>query len=671
MAPPAPWDRGPRPLRRRVIGVALALAVLAGAAGAWLLLCARTDAPDAAAPAPAPRASAGAARARDDGDGRTPPPLEPALGPARPALAPPGSAAPAPRRVRGRVVDEQGAPVGGVLLRLRERRSIPGASGRAPHEGHGGGGSFRGRAQPVELPVGPDGRFEAEVPAGTALLLEAHAEGWLSAATLLVADATGEVVLPLVRPRKVEGVVLDLVSGRPLRGARVTGSPQGAAPFPAPPLVTHTGEQGEFTLEGLPPGPVLVEGHLPFLSEAGPALEAARRLPPPGLSPSGAVRAEAGDGARVTLRVWAGYRIEGEVRGPSGRPARAPLRLSLYARDPAGRPNPRARLLAHLGPGEPFAFVELPGGRFDLHVEPRGPDEDGAELAPAWLRDVAAGATGLALSLEAGVRLRIRRVEPGGRPLRTAEGWVLVEPEDGPEGAPDGVGAVFDGDAWVTEPLPAGRRHRVLAGGVPGRARGRTTGVVPRPGPPAQDPVLVELAPAGRIVGRVLTVEGAPAPARIPVRAFAEVPGADPRLAEAVATTLTDPEGRFELAGLGPGPFRLLAGGAGAAWAPAGTEAGLQVGGGEATLRVRPGATLSGRLVSPAGAPLPDALLLAYGPEGLPTVMARTADLDGLFLLAGLPPGPVSLALRRGDQLVVLGSYAAPATRLRVVAPGG
>jgi hypothetical protein len=163
--------------------------------------------------------------------------------------------------------------------------------------------------------------------------------------------------------------------------------------------------------------------------------------------------------------------------------------------------------------------------------------------------------------------------------------------------------------------------------------------------------------PAGRISGRV-TLEGANTPiagARImlmPAGRPAGPIGPPPQ-------TLTDQEGRFAFDQLTPGTYRIDAQKTG--YAPLldpSRAPTVQVGAGQAIdgvdLRLQKGAVIAGRLLDPAGDPLPDARVMALrrvSPPGAPPRLIPapgaqgqpTNDL-GEFRVSGLPPGEYFVA---------------------------
>jgi protocatechuate 3,4-dioxygenase beta subunit len=163
--------------------------------------------------------------------------------------------------------------------------------------------------------------------------------------------------------------------------------------------------------------------------------------------------------------------------------------------------------------------------------------------------------------------------------------------------------------------------------------------------------------PVGRISGRV-TLEGANTPiagARImlmPAGRPAGPIGPPPQ-------TLTDQEGRFAFDQLTPGTYRIDAQKTG--YAPLldpSRAPTVQVGAGQAIdgvdLRLQKGAVIAGRLLDPAGDPLPDARVMALrrvSPPGAPPRLIPapgaqgqpTNDL-GEFRVSGLPPGEYFVA---------------------------
>ena len=225
--------------------------------------------------------------------------------------------------VRGRVVDDRGAPVPGAELA---------ADGN------------------VLTVSDAKGEFTLEHVTGP-LSLEARAPGYVTARRTVAPDESAPIELQLAHAEgRLAGVVVD-DRGTPLSGARVE-----AQAATAPPKTTVTDRAGAFRLDGLAAGPYRVivrhSDYAPLVSD--------------GVSP--------GDDARLQLTVGAG--LEGEVRDArtGGVPAgcrvelelageRRPLALKSGRFEATGL-QPGAGLLRASAPGYVAVArtVELPAG---------------------------------------------------------------------------------------------------------------------------------------------------------------------------------------------------------------------------------------------------------------------------------------------------------------------
>ena len=171
----------------------------------------------------------------------------------------------------------------------------------------------------------------------------------------------------------------------------------------------------------------------------------------------------------------------------------------------------------------------------------------------------------------------------------------------------------------------------------------------------------IVLTPAAVVTGVVLTAAGQPA-ARASVQGFLRASGAggDSIMSQATA----DAQGRFSLGGLGAGQLTVTARHKLDA-ARAGPEP-LDAGGRkDLTLRLAPGARVSGTVTWTDGTPVAVAtvMTIAAAPEEYRSFRVETLTAqDGTFTLAGLPPGPISLraAAPRANPVDVLRAGAGP-----------
>ena len=168
---------------------------------------------------------------------------------------------------------------------------------------------------------------------------------------------------------------------------------------------------------------------------------------------------------------------------------------------------------------------------------------------------------------------------------------------------------------------------------------------------PGDPPLWVELTPAARLSGRVLTPSGQPlAGARVEARWSREL------------ATLSDASGAYSLGGLPPGPIqiRVAARGYGAGADELLLQAGEVV---ARDLIVVDPAQVSGRVLDGAGAPLVGAVVRLTGPAD--EALAQS-DPAGEFRLEGLGLGPYRLQATRPGYAVAERDYVGPGERVEL-----
>jgi hypothetical protein len=329
--------------------------------------------------------------------------------------------------------------------------------------------------------------------------------------------------------------------------------------------------------------------------------------------------------------------LEGVVKGPDGRP----LENARVLAEPVRGAFP----FAGFGTGVPLTARTDAAGRFRLALRERRP------------HTVRVEAPGLAA-------VRLEKVQPGTPVAVTlAKGaWIEGTVRDGGSGAPmgrvvvearedrPGVYAAWDADAGVVRAESDARgRFRLdgLAAGlhsVTARARGFASarrGAV-RTGSRAD----LYLFPGSALVGTVHDAESQPV-AKALVRA--ETESIPIRFSEPPLAT-TDAAGRFELAGLNAGRYKLVV------RAPEfalGLLPGLTVEAGtdtEVNVVLHRGAAVSGRLVGPNEQPVAGRVGVqeidgAAVPWNAGDLLTTEAGTDGRFQLPALPPGSHTLVI--------------------------
>ena len=444
----------------------------------------------------------------------------------------------------------------------------------------------------------------------------------LLALTAAVAASALAAAVPAAAEPSIAGLVRD-EAGQPVAGARVKlfapiapwrqMAAELAGEPPEPVAATRTGDDGRYELAapaGLWRLVVEAPGYRPERSEVAHF----------------AVQEDAGDAAA------GGHAVE---QAPVELDADAGLALTVT--DAAGRPLAGARAAtawgqrAYGGGAAAAAWREVAGadGRVRLPRLPQGRYEVAA-AAPGWavgVLEVDAGSDSAILRLEPGVawtievRDRLRRPVPG----------AVIATEGGLPLAATGE----DGRAEVRLPAAGEARLRVAADAghaelvvKPPRER------APDEPPDTSSPLVVSLAPAGTLAGRVLAEPG-----RQPIAGARVWVGWRPDLA-----TTTDARGAFVLPldpAATPDGDRLIVAAAAAhqrRWER--FERHVE----EALLLLTPQAAIAGRVVDSAGEPVAGARLQAasqigWTPSHFPAIGRAVSGADGRFHLPGLDPG--------------------------------
>ena len=320
-----------------------------------------------------------------------------------------------------------------------------------------------------------------------------------------------------------------------------------------------------------------------------------------------------------------------------------------------------------------FRVGGLEPGTYDLVVSPSPHEGDqflGGVFGGTRVEAVPAGRQDLIVRLFRGKPIAGRVVDEKGKPVRGRK-LLWITPRGGSTEDPDAVAVQTDDWGGFQSPaIPEGRPRDVVARPweFPGTTGGRVDGVEPG----TRNVVLV-VGSGGVVRGRVLTAEGKPVPAGVPVRTIARYgPGAE---SYGEVATETGKDGSFVLGGLGEDPVVVTAGGKNSAYAPAATPEPVTPGGDPVEIRVHPGATLAGRLVDGSGNGAEANLLMATQERPVRASTNVRVEPDGTFRLDGLAPGAVTLRvyLRKGSDFVNLdlGTFDAPASGLEVVVPEG
>lgn len=540
-----------------------------------------------------------------------------------------GTTAPrAEGEVQGEVVDDAGRPVAGADVTLARL----------------GIGARRG------VPMGDEPAFSRTTsdPDG-AFALAAPPEGWMR----VTAAAAGRATVGAIVGARGTHVVLRLPPAGSLRVTVLDGE---GAPVPAAEVEVAAADAslsgtasagGVATFHAVAPGPAVVRARAEGRAEAtaGPVLVAIGEVREVLVSLAGLVRL--------------GGRVVDDATG-------API---AGARVFVARPGKAAAA----GPtGADGSFQAVPAG------------------APGDEVLLSASATGYAPSLrpfvlgphvtETSALVRLAPAKPWrGRVVdgsgRAAPGARVAYTEDGIAGkAPDETRSDAEGRFELPPPPPPapGRRVVLVAEGAGGRAA-----LALRPGMEQPGDLVLALAPGVAVTGRVARPDGIPlAGAEVglevawdllpdrsePGPAVSRLHALNATGAEGL-TTATDAAGRFALAAVPEGTFRVRidVGGARRSIAePVVVGAGaLDLG----TLVVGAGVALEGRVRDPSGRPVAGATVRAATSErGRPTVSART-DGSGNFTLPDLAAGRWSVEATLTDFGPVREEVEVPAVR--------
>jgi hypothetical protein len=438
--------------------------------------------------------------------------------------------------------------------------------------------------------------------------------------------ASAPTIPPLPAPRgALEGVVRSTGSASAIAGAEVTFSRAGAA------ASVRSAADGSFRFEPPEPGrwqlaAASAPGHVPFAPEWG----------------FSQVAFDARPGERVSgISVWLRpqVRLEGQVQGPDGKPVEgAEVRvLGSATGDRALLPSAER---ATSGVAGAFALSAAEGdvlealhpefapGRATVGLAARAARRVVVRLGKAGVSPARASVTG--------------RVTSGGAPVEGALVGARLMQRGGPAGIDEVVSAQASSDPegrFTLGDLPPGRY--LLGAAREGFAQPRA--VVARPG----EDVRIELTGGARITGVVReTGSGKPVPSfrlvvlrggrgwKMPIR----------------SATVLDASGRFEVAGLPPGPVVLVASSPGLTPSE---EVEVTVpahpGVAEVEIRMSEGGRVAGRVLDRvSGEPIAGARVSLEGDAGgAPSVLdagvSAFSGRDGAFQLVGLPPRTASL----------------------------
>jgi hypothetical protein len=489
-----------------------------------------------------------------------------------------------------------------------------------------------------------NGQFELELPPPGVFELIAT-----------TADTKGRaLVVSLTRGGRIEGLVVDAVTSAPLLGIWVEARPSTSPSGGRASATALTDPTGAFSLV------VPYEGEHDLLASTRGVIRPGQGE---GHRDARVARARTGDRReRVEIRMEPALWIEGRVLDERGDPVREEVWVNATGRAPDGTLDYTRLHHGRVVQGV-FRLGGLAPGRYEVIVRPAQVSEGSlGTFAPVKLPSVEAGTRDLEVRVSHGHWLEGRLLGPDGQTLAGHGGWVQASRPGEAEWRSEVRSAVLKDGTFRLGPLAALDRVDLHVRDVRGHRPHTEREVDPR-----VRGLEIRLTQGGTIAGRVLTKDGRPAPAGVPIGLLAvgidvSTPGARPFV-------MTKSGGAFEATGLLEARYELEAGGGTSGYI--GTMAtDVALGTTDLVLRVEEGVDLVGRLVDKEGRPASAQSLQADdGKHILAMRPYAQVGQDGLFRLRGLARGPVRLGFTRAGTWVALGEFTAPATDVKIVVP--
>jgi len=495
-----------------------------------------------------------------------------------------------------------------------------------------------------------DGAFFLDGLRNGEWLITAASEGFGSQGALTVLlprpDDAEPVELMLYRLATISGVVLD-PEGRPVGGADV-GRQQTVQEMRRTldgddSERATTDKDGRFTIEGITPGNISLAADARDFAESEPvAVE---------IEPSGSA-----DGIVITLRV--GGRLVGEIYDADGKPeaGRAILaqRPSAIGLQRWGRSDAEGHFtIEHLVPGK-YQVMTMPDQKT---VEGERSEDDYTSifaemrLTMADIRDDEE--TFVQLGSPPGDPVRVRgKVELAG------DGVPGVMVNFVPDGAEGTMRFATTDEAGKYEvELAAAGRYMISMQKVGGTGQSQSLALFEQI-PETLEHRLNLTLPVGRITGRVIGANGAPA-----VKERVTLFSGGSRMDGNYAETQTDDEGRYDLTWLRGGTYNVAAGGVflgGVIGNPTGNgrqvKSDVRVREGEwlrdVDFRMREAGRVEGLVVDETGSPLPEASIYLFAENGqrIEPFSTTVTDGTGRFEYEGVQPGSYTVRARAGGR---------------------
>ncbi len=544
---------------------------------------------------------------------------------------------PEEKRIAGKILDPEGAPVAGAAVRARP--------GGQQNRGFGGPDG-----DPASAVTDAAGLFAVRGLGKGTWRISVRAEGFGESAQT-VEGGRDDLVFHLVAGLSIEGVVTDEGTGTPIPGISMWANPKVPAEGMNVARSAVSGKDGSFALRDLAPGAWVLNVSMGWNDPGG---DYAQKT---------VDNVEAGT-KDVRIALVKGLPIAGKVKDEAGRPATG-LFVQAIGKDSNGNPDWTKQRGGQVQPDGSFRLGGLPAGNYDLTFNSNGMfGSSGGGAAPTTVKNVPAGTEDLVVTVKPGQPVSGKIMDEKGAPPGQP-GNFQVTPSDDASGAGATWGNFQADGTFTTQPLEQGKSYDIVVHPVAGTMGGGLKGVTA-----GQKDLVVVLKRGGTITGRVLDDAGRAVPAGVQVTAIADdnarhsEPGAS-------AHALTGAGGEFTLSGLGDMKFLITAGGGNSDYRPVRAEGVYAPGATGVAVQVRPGVAVEGRLSDSKGVwgRAQTWVMGTMEGEGGAGSSWQMVKEDGSFAIKGLAPGRVKLQVWKDNKQVDLGTFDAPSSGLSITVP--
>jgi uncharacterized GH25 family protein len=543
---------------------------------------------------------------------------------------------PEEKRISGKVLNPEGAPVAGAPVRGR-----PAAQ---QQQWYGGPDN-----DPADATTDAAGLFTVRGLGKGSWRVIVRAEGFAESVQT-VEGPKDDIVFNLVAGMTIEGVVTDEAAGTPVAGISVWGNPNTNTGGINVGRSCVSGKDGTFALRDLTPG----AWSLTFAGQWDDAKnDFAQKV-------MNSVEAGTKD-LRVALSK--GLAITGKVRDENGK-AVGGFYVQAVGKDSNGNQDWTKQRSGQVQADGSFRLGGLPTGNYDLTFHASG-GGSGTGVAPTTVKNVAAGTEDLVVNVKQGLPVSGKIVDEKGNPPGQP-GNFQVQPSDDHSGTGATWGNYQADGVFTSQPLEPGKTYDIVVHPMGSTMGGTLKGVVA-----GQKDLVVVVKKGGTITGRILDEAGKAVGQGVQVHAFAD--GAPEKRNEpgGQAYGVSNASGEFTISGLGDHRFRITAGGGNSDFRPTTTTESFEVGATGVTLKVSVGVTIEGRLVDSKGTWSKTQVWImatAEGGEGTMGSWVQPKD-DGTFVLKGLAPGKVKIQAWVANKQSDLGTFDAPAVGLSITVP--